>query len=281
MKQQDNPARHRWIDKLARSHAFLLGCVWTLLFALFLQWQLNQAQLQAEQSRLGQGCEIPPEYAERWTPWAEFKAMPERYLANATAWIAGMLAIGLAGFQMRDNYTEIEHYQRELEHLATHDPLTDFFNRNRMTALLEVEIERARRYGHNLGILLLDIDHFKHINDQHGHQAGDIVLVTLAETLKRSVRAIDYVARYGGEEFLVIMPETRVEMALVSAERIRATIADSPVVLPDGTELQMTCSIGVAAYPTSGDNMDLLLNSADKALYSAKNLGRNRVVYCR
>ncbi|MBU0500174.1 MAG: diguanylate cyclase [Gammaproteobacteria bacterium] len=285
MKQQGNHSRHRWINRLARNTTLLLWGSWTLLFALFLQWHLNQAQLQAEQLRWARQCESrhqpPPDPSGQWTPWAELKAAPYLYLAYGTAWAAGILAIGFIGFQMRNNYTEIKHYQQELEHMATHDALTDFFNRNQMTALLEVEIERARRYGHNLGVLLLDIDLFKNINDQHGHQAGDIVLVSLAEILKNSVRTIDYVARFGGEEFLIIMPETRVEMALVSAERIRATIADSPIALPDGTKLSLTCSIGVAAYPTSGDNMDLLLNSADKALYSAKNLGRNRVVYCR
>ena len=287
MTQRNNHPRKPWINRLARNNALLLVIVWTLLLGLFLQWNLTQARLQDEHARLQQceagqpwGSQSSAESAEA-APFSGLGTPWNLSLAYTTVWLAGLLVIGFFGSQIKNNYAEIEHYQLELEHLATHDPLTDFFNRNQMTALLEVEIARARRYRHNLGLLLLDIDHFKHINDQYGHQSGDIVLVTLAETLKKSVRTIDYVARYGGEEFLIIMPETSVEMALVSAERIRATVEESPVLLPDGKELHLTCSIGVSAYPTSGKDMDELLNAADKALYSAKNLGRNRVVYCR
>lgn len=167
--------------------------------------------------------------------------------------------------------TELERANSVLKTLALRDELTGLLNRRGADERLEAELVRHRRYGSPLSILLLDVDHFRSINDTLGHPAGDAVLRAVAEQLNGTCRAADCTARYGGEEFLVIMPETPLEGALLAAEKIRAAIAEKPCG-PANT----TVSVGVAAADGVAGIAQLLLQ-ADDALYRAKLGGRNRV----
>ncbi|MFL5578259.1 MAG: diguanylate cyclase [Gemmatimonadaceae bacterium] len=165
-----------------------------------------------------------------------------------------------------------------LEALAHTDPLTQTLNRRAMTLRLGAELERARRYDSVVTLLLLDLDHFKKINDGYGHLVGDEVLREVAVLLANAVRSVDVVARYGGEEFVVVLPETGEEGAVSFAERIRERIASQPFGGAEGARLSMTASIGVATYPAPGvEGVEDLFSRADAALYRAKAEGRNRV----
>ena len=161
------------------------------------------------------------------------------------------------------------------------DPLTGVFNRRYLDRRLHEEVTRAARHGLPLSVLLLDIDHFKRINDHHGHQAGDQALRHFAEQIQRQLREQDILARYGGEEFMVIAPHTAHQAAINLAERLRAGIEAQPFRW-DGTDegpiqLALTCSIGVACLgPELVDDV-MLIRRADENLYRAKSAGRNRV----
>ena len=169
-----------------------------------------------------------------------------------------------------------------LEALAHTDALTQVLNRRALTLRLTAEMDRARRYGSVLGLLLVDLDHFKRVNDTHGHLVGDHVLREVARLLAAQARSADLVARYGGEEFVVVLPETPLDGALVFAERVREQIAEHPFVGSSGQPMALTASIGVAAYAGHGRNaghtVEELFARADEALYRSKAEGRNRVV---
>ncbi|MDE2089234.1 MAG: GGDEF domain-containing protein [Gammaproteobacteria bacterium] len=124
---------------------------------------------------------------------------------------------------------------------------------------------------------MLDVDHFKAINDTYGHPTGDQVLQAVSALLTKEVRPEDVAVRYGGEEFVVLLPETPHDGALVAAERIRNTLATSPIAVVEGRQVTVTASIGVASFPKLGDTQDTLIAAADRALYAAKQAGRNRV----
>lgn len=169
----------------------------------------------------------------------------------------------------------------EKENIA--DPLTGVYNRRYLDRRLNEEVSRARRHGLPLTVLMLDIDHFKRINDDHGHQAGDQVLAQFADLTKRQLREPDLVARYGGEEFLVIAPQTTRHDALNLAERLRARIESNTFTVTDMAaqgerlEIRVTCSIGVAGLSDEIVRADMLVHCADKNMYHAKHAGRNRV----
>lgn len=167
---------------------------------------------------------------------------------------------------------------RELRQLATRDALTGLLNRRSFDALLAEEIERARRLGHPLTLVLLDLDHFKTVNDTHGHPAGDAVLAAIARLLELEVRTIDRVARIGGEEFAVLLMETTAGEGLAVARRLVTAMRARPVRVSDGVTLAVTVSAGVAGLPTYGEPETGLMAAADKALYSAKRGGRDRAV---
>jgi len=159
-----------------------------------------------------------------------------------------------------------------LEKQAATDVLTGLFNRLKLGSLLDAEITRAHRYATPLAVILLDIDHFKQINDTRGHQVGDDVLRELAQRLGSSLRTCDAVARWGGEEFLIMLPNSPLEAGRECAEKLRAAIADVPfAAIP-----QVTASFGVAELQ-KGDQRETLINRADQALYRAKDNGRDRV----
>jgi two-component system cell cycle response regulator len=163
--------------------------------------------------------------------------------------------------------------------LAVTDQLTGLHNRRYMTGQLGALVNRAARGGDPVAALMIDIDHFKKINDGFGHDIGDQVLREFAVRLASNVRAIDLPCRYGGEEFVVIMPGTRLEDAEKIAERIRRHVAGSPFRVSGGAEsLTVTISIGVAATVGEGDNAEALLKRADEAMYTAKSNGRNAVI---
>lgn len=166
--------------------------------------------------------------------------------------------------------------QRKLRVMATTDPLTQLLNRRQMKFLLELEIERFRRSESPVGLLLLDVDHFKQINDTHGHEAGDKVLEALAGLLREQLRAQDLVARWGGEEFLVAMPNSDSEATQRAAERIRTATQSLDWGKIITSENPVTLSIGATQLRTD-DEVSQLISRADKALYQCKNQGRNQV----
>ena len=167
-------------------------------------------------------------------------------------------------------------YHEEVYQLATHDALTDLCNRRHFLELLDKEIARAERHGRPLALAILDVDHFKRVNDEHGHIAGDGVLKHIAEVLRSHVRGEDVAARIGGEEFAVLLPEESPEAARVFAERLRAAIAAASFA-PGGVPRKMTISIGLADLAPSRATRSTLMRAADEALYAAKDAGRDRV----
>jgi diguanylate cyclase (GGDEF)-like protein len=172
---------------------------------------------------------------------------------------------------------ELESAQEMLRYRATHDQLTGLVNRGQILSVLEREIERATRSGTPLGIVMLDLDHFKEVNDQFGHLGGDEVLCGVAKRLQASVRPYDAVGRYGGEEFLIVLPGCDIEESAASAERIRERIEDQPLVLLKA-QARVTASFGVSVFlPERDTNKRQMIGRADKALYLAKQRGRNRV----
>jgi diguanylate cyclase (GGDEF)-like protein len=174
--------------------------------------------------------------------------------------------------------TENSRLVQRLQHLAIHDGLTELFNHRHTQELLQKECERVGRYAGGVSVLMVDIDHFKAVNDRHGHPAGDRVLRDVSRLLQEGVRGVDTVGRYGGEEFVAILPQTEIDDARQLAERLRRAIEAHAVKTPAG-EIRVTVSIGVAQYPSAEvGSPDDLIREADQALYRAKQEGRNRVV---
>lgn len=170
-----------------------------------------------------------------------------------------------------------------LEQESITDPLTGIYNRRYLDRRLADEIARSNRYGMPLSVLLIDIDHFKRVNDIYGHQVGDLVLEGMAQLIVTTLRTTDIVARYGGEEIMVIAPSTPVKTAANLAERLRKVVEDASFEVPAELDLEIsalgvTVSIGVACFGREVRDMNDLVQSADKALYRAKSEGRNRVV---
>ena len=171
-----------------------------------------------------------------------------------------------------------EEANRRLEHLSVTDPLTEVANRRKFMTALNQEQGRSERTGLPFSTLILDIDHFKLVNDRHGHDVGDLVLREVARATQSRLRGIDLLARLGGEEFGVILPDTESAGAYVVAERIREHIASVIVPIPGG-EVRVTVSIGVGQLRTGrNDSTEALLKRTDQALYSAKTAGRNRTL---
>ncbi len=170
---------------------------------------------------------------------------------------------------------KIKEQQEELKQLAFFDNLTGLLNRRRWMAILKDEIERMNRYGLECGLILMDIDHFKAVNDKFGHPVGDKVLEEIAYILKKELRITDKVARWGGEEFIILLPETSVPNSMASAEKIRKSIEEMQIRVDD-TVIKVTASFGVARIMRRED-FAVSYNRADEALYLAKRMGRNLV----
>jgi two-component system, cell cycle response regulator len=175
---------------------------------------------------------------------------------------------------------EIEMKNKELERLSISDGLTGLFNHRHIHALLNEEFERTERTGERITVAMFDLDRFKSVNDNYGHQAGDRVLEEMSDILRESAREIDRLGRYGGEEFMVLLPDTSIDDAEVFVERVRREVARRPFNIGEGKEpLRMTISAGIATFPHERvKNPETLVRLADEALYTAKTSGRNRVV---
>jgi diguanylate cyclase (GGDEF)-like protein len=170
----------------------------------------------------------------------------------------------------------LAHDRDILQTLASRDQLTGLFNVREFHHRFDQEIDRSQRFGHMLSLLMLDVDHFKSINDRYGHPAGDAVLKQIAERIQASLRPSDLAARYGGEEFVIMLPETAADGAQALADRLCAHIRATPVVINDSLRETVTVSMGLAVYPVDTDAADRLVAAADQALYAAKTAGRDR-----
>lgn len=189
-----------------------------------------------------------------------------------------LLILNLAAWYIRSMAQDHYRLYRENTELATYDDLTGLFNRRAWESRTSPLLARAMREREPLALLLLDIDHFKTINDTWGHLAGDEVLRQLAGCLRRTLREYDLVGRYGGEEFVISVAGLEEEPILALADRLRKAVERHRFKLPDGTEVSITLSIGVACLHEGVASLDALLDESDKALYQAKKQGRNEVV---
>ncbi len=201
---------------------------------------------------------------ERYIEWYD------KTLKDISGKTLGLLSIG-------QDITEKRKMQKKLEEMALHDALTGLYNRKVLEKKLTDDIHSARRHGYDLSVLMLDLDHFKRINDQYGHLEGDNVLRRIAGVLKKSIRKTDYIARYGGEEFVVVLPGTPLEQAKAMAESLRRRTAEQKVPTKNGDYLTITVSIGATCFSENAQSLQRIIENADVAMYSAKEGGRNGV----
>ncbi len=206
---------------------------------------------------------------------------------GAAPWVLAVVGITVGGLvarfvlavaDARRVAARLDDALREQERLAVTDGLTGLYNRRFVEEMLRLEVDRTRRGGERLSLLMMDLDHFKQVNDTHGHHGGDTVLIEVATRLRAAVRDSDVVARYGGEEFMVVLPRADSEVGVEIAERCRRALADEPVRLHDGTRVRVTGSFGMAALPDDADDVTTLIQRADRVMYAAKTGGRNRVL---
>ncbi|RRR71750.1 MAG: diguanylate cyclase [Candidatus Viridilinea halotolerans] len=175
--------------------------------------------------------------------------------------------------------TRLREANARLAYQASHDRLTDLFNRPTITEYAESELARMRRTGQSLSLALLDLDEFKAINDSYGHMAGDVALRHVGQRITSTVRPYDWVGRWGGEEFLIVLPAADMAQAFAVAERVRSSIAAEALSLDNEQQVTLTLSGGVTSSAGRDDvSVDTLFAEADKALYSAKHAGRNRIM---
>ncbi|MGB5063318.1 MAG: sensor domain-containing diguanylate cyclase, partial [Candidatus Competibacter sp.] len=199
--------------------------------------------------------------------WVEISARASADVGAPAVTVEGVLS----------DITERKRMLEELRYLAAIDGLTGLYNRRHFLDLCERELQRARRYRLEVGLLMLDADRFKDVNDTHGHDVGDEVLRLLARLCRTALREVDIVGRLGGEEFAVLLPQTDLPAARDAAERLREAIAQTALPLGDGRMLRFTVSIGACAFAAQHITVRDLLKAADQALYAAKRSGRNQV----
>ncbi|MFT3857283.1 MAG: GGDEF domain-containing protein [Aquabacterium sp.] len=211
---------------------------------------------------------LTPGVAWPWRNWSDEVSQFAMVYASVSLSILTSFVLG---------FIVVNRLVRRLEHLSHHDALTGLLNRRAIEYLLDREDQRLQRFGDPFSVLLVDIDHFKRINDRLGHAAGDAVLCAVSRTLQAKAREVDRVARYGGEEFCILLPHTVHEGALQAAERLRAAV--NQVDIPWNDEhIAVSISTGLACAAEPGESLQSLLRRADEALYQAKAEGRNRVV---
>ncbi len=266
--------------------------LWIGAFALFALAATQQRQVRANAPETS----IPPRsQTESKVSWLPFGALvvgsitllsaewgqrlvPELTLLLAAVVLAGLIALRqfLAQGELIRLRDELGAAHDALAKLAGADPLTGIANRRSIDRSLKEELERAKRYGRSLSILFVDIDHFKQINDNYGHAAGDDALKEFAAVMCAGLRPADLPCRWGGEEFVVLLPEADRDAALRAAERIRTAEEDHTFSFAD--EFKLTCSIGASSFPDDSGDMPHLIELADHALYEAKRRGRNQVI---
>ncbi len=179
--------------------------------------------------------------------------------------------------KMKKLQDELQSANEHFKQLSNIDPLTNLYNRRFFTEVIEAELHRSSRFRSYVSLLVVDIDHFKKVNDIYGHQAGDRVLSAVAEKLREGLRTYDIASRYGGEEFVLVLPNTPLDKAMEVAERLRKAVQSLSFLIPLD-RVEVTVSIGLAAFPTQHvDCFNALFTRADAALYRAKQNGRNRV----
>ncbi|UBV44157.1 GGDEF domain-containing protein (plasmid) [Deinococcus taeanensis] len=209
----------------------------------------------------------------------------QEQLADAARWNRTLTVLVTAAFlvtvlSLMLGAAMMIHSQATLRDLSMRDALTGLFNRREFQARLRRQVELARRQGGSCAVLLLDVDHFKAVNDTYGHEVGDLVLRELAEVVCREVRRADLVARFGGEELVVLLPHTDKATAVSVGQRVQQAVAGHPAfVVPGGAQLTVTVSVGVAAFPADAPVEEALLRVADQAMYAAKRAGRNQVTW--
>ena len=204
-------------------------------------------------------------------------ARPPAVGSAAAWWLVGMGTAIMTALAIRAMRNRVEQLIGSLYDSARSDPLTRLLNRRGFRELLDLELERARRSGARLSVVVGDVDHFKAVNDRSGHHVGDLALQRVAEMLERGKRAVAAAARVGGEEFALILPDTDAEGGQVLAERLRCALRERFA----GEPVPITISFGVASFPAHGETAASLLRAADEALYAAKESGRNRtVIHC-
>lgn len=207
--------------------------------------------------------------------------------AELAARVKSMLRLKALQDELSAKVRELEQAQetlqqqaQELTQLSRLDPLTQLFNRRYFEERFVAEFARSKRYRSPIILMMIDLDHFKNVNDTRGHPAGDKVLREAAARIKATLRDVDLCARYGGEEFIAVLPETGPPEGQRAGERIRQAIGDQPVEIDGQEPLKVTCSVGMAWYPARQlEDHESLLRAADDALYRAKKGGRNRVEY--
>jgi diguanylate cyclase (GGDEF)-like protein len=268
-----------------------MDLLWVVAMGLFALAALEQRRVQAGDVEAATPSRPQGETRVSWLPFAglllgsailldsqwDAALAPDLILIVVVIALATLIAIRqyVAQSDLLRADRELRSAHRELARLASHDPLTGLPNRRSLKQTLDEELQRARRYGRPLSILFLDIDRFKRINDEHGHDAGDDALCEFAGVVNESLRPVDRAGRWGGEEFIVVMPETEREQAKLAAERIRRAVERHPFgFAPDAA---LSCSIGVSSYPADGLDAQALFHVADDAVYEAKRKGRNRV----
>jgi diguanylate cyclase (GGDEF)-like protein len=211
----------------------------------------------------------------------ETSLRPLEYLAaQAAVTIENVLLYEELEARVENRTKELASANDRLQILAITDPLTGIYNRRHFFSLAHQAFHQAERYQHDLSVVMIDIDHFKIVNDRFGHAVGDMVLLEFSKILQENIRDADFVARYGGEEFVILMPETPLASAATTAQRL-CDIVNRHHFDFDEDQIQITVSLGLASLPSSKDNgidsLDNLINYADQALYRAKNAGRNCV----
>jgi diguanylate cyclase (GGDEF)-like protein len=207
--------------------------------------------------------------------------LPGRTAVIASLFAAAVLVLGIALFCASRLVRLLDGAHDKIASLTTHDDLTGLPNRSWFFDRLDEEVDRARRYGNPLSLVMVDLDHFRRVNDSFGHPLGDTALAEVARLLAANVRASDVVARYGGEEFMIILPETDAAGAALAAEKLRMVVEVNDISL-EGPEIKVTISCGVADLASVHDARrslrDAFVVAADRALHRAKQNGRNQVL---
>ncbi len=204
--------------------------------------------------------------------------LPESAVGEIDRFYRSVERIAASLTEIEDAHRQARAAQAELRRLASIDELTGVANRRWFTVMASRELDRCRRFNHQLSLLMLDIDLFKRVNDTYGHAVGDEVLKAFTRVLEGNLRSVDLLGRLGGEEFAAVLPESDAKAAGFTAERLRAAVEALDFTLEDGSKLKITTSVGIAILTNGEETLDHLLARADAALYTAKREGRNKVV---